>query len=1181
MLIKVNYKNYLVAEDEFKKINHNVFTHLKILEKVEYFEKLISIINETSSLFNNLKKKLIIENTTHGGFLPIQCSEYFDTVVLLNTNKQHYNNILENLKKHNKTNIIFADRFDNKFGDDDIDDEFVIYVCIGSKLDVLNTLNKNKTIVITDERNYKEILKEDFVCYEWNDLFIFVDKRSNTYFYDEFYYYVSNSISLSINDTESDKTIETLQFNYDNLNNLCIMVKNGGPQFEKMLLDNIEQFDRWTILDTGSTDETIEIINKVLVGKKKGNLYQEPFINFRDSRNRLLDLAGTQCKFNTMLDDTYVIQGNLRKFLNEVRGDQYSDSFTLFIQSDDTSYGSNRIIKSLSGLRYVHKIHEVITDRNNINIVIPIHISKIEDRRFDYMEKRTMERKQLDLKLLYEEVDDDPNNPRSYYYLAQTYNILEEYEKCFYYFNKRCEYINSGFLQERYDAAFEAARMANFKLNKPWDECYELYNRAFKIDESRPEPMYFIGIHYYLDNDLNNAYKYLKKGFEIGYPEHCQYSLKPTLSFHFLPKFLARCCYQVEDFILGEKSSEFFLLNNKENAEDYQEILSWYQIYKKLNAYKGLKQPVVHDKPILCFVADGGFSPWSGSNILTTGVGGSETYIIEMARYIKKISNFDVYVFCNTPDEKDELFEGVLYKHLNSYYKFINTNYVKHCIISRFSEYLPVTFKGFTENVYLVVHDLTPSGIVIPIDNKLKNIFCLTEWHVDYMSERFPSLKHLLVPFYYGIDSKFMIKDISIKVPYSFIYSSFPNRGLLPLLQMWPRIYEIQPMASLHIYADINGKWVNDVAKEEMNEIRNILAEYNKRPNSLNIFYHGWVKKSVLAEAWKRADIWFYPCTFMETFCLTALEAAASKTLCITNDLAALQNTVGNRGIIIKGNPITKEWQEQALTQIKILFNEDKIRKSYYIEKNFKWATNQNWENQANNLTNLFLLKHSEYNLNNVLDKILNIPLINKNDYHIVKIGAFTGNIPNDIIYHTIKSDTKIMLIEPIPLFFTTLKHNYNNKFLNNNFTFINKAISNFNGKMKMYYPSSTNDFNNLPWWINQLGSKNIDHSKKHNYDIDLDCVNVNTITFNNLVCEYNINNILLLFIDTDGSDYDILTAIDFNLIKPRFIIFENMHLTDTKQRGHKYNKLIEYLHSKNYSKIDENESYTLMMLNI
>ena len=52
---------------------------------------------------------------------------------------------------------------------------------------------------------------------------------------------------------------------------------------------------------------------------------------------------------------------------------------------------------------------------------------------------------------------------------------------------KRCEFINSGFLQERVDAAFEAARLANFKLEYSWDKCEELYNKAFKIDESRPE----------------------------------------------------------------------------------------------------------------------------------------------------------------------------------------------------------------------------------------------------------------------------------------------------------------------------------------------------------------------------------------------------------------------------------------------------------------------------------------------------------------------------------------------------------------------------------------------------------------------------------------------------------------------------------------------------------------------
>lgn len=39
-------------------------------------------------------------------------------------------------------------------------------------------------------------------------------------------------------------------------------------QFENMLTKNLNIIDRWTILDTGSTDETLEIINRVLIGKK-------------------------------------------------------------------------------------------------------------------------------------------------------------------------------------------------------------------------------------------------------------------------------------------------------------------------------------------------------------------------------------------------------------------------------------------------------------------------------------------------------------------------------------------------------------------------------------------------------------------------------------------------------------------------------------------------------------------------------------------------------------------------------------------------------------------------------------------------------------------------------------------------------------------------------------------------
>jgi hypothetical protein len=745
------------------------------------------------------------------------------------------------------------------------------------------------------------------------------------------------------------------------------------------------------------------------------------------SRNRCLDLAGKVCKFILMLDDTYVMKGNLRSFLNEVRDDQYSNSFTLIIESHDLKYGSNRIIKSESGLRYKHRIHEVINDDNNINVVIPEECSYIFDERFDYMEKRSMERKQYDLKLLFEEVEDNPCDPRAYYYLAQTYNILEDYEKSFFYFKKRCEFINAGFLQERVDAAFEAARIANFKLNKPWEECEKLYNDCYKIDESRPESLYFIGVHYYLENNYQKALGYLKKGFEIGFPTHCQYSLKPTLSFHYLPKFLTKICYLLDEFKLGEKVAHFFILNNKPDAEDYQEIVSWYQIFVKLNMYKGQKTPKVPQKPIVCFVADGGFNPWTGSTILTSGVGGSETYIIEMARYIKQTGMYEVYVFCNTPNDNKEIFEGVMYCHLNTYYEFINTNYVQTCIVSRFTEYLPVSFKGYSENVYLVVHDLFPSGVVIPKDYKLKNIFCLTEWHSNYLKNMFPTLQNIIKPFNYGIDNRFK-NNVNQKIKNKFIYSSFPNRGLLQLLQMWPKIYEKEPSSTLYIYADINNKWSNDVEPEKMNEIRILLDKYKVNKNGLGIHYCGWVKKNELADTWLTSEFWVYPCTFMETFCLTALEAASSKTLAITNHHAALQDTVGNRGVIINGDATTQEWQDQALKQIFYYMNEkNKNQKEKLININYEWSLNLTWEKQANKLIkdyiepNAFLEYKGMYNWTNDCptdSKNIFLEVINyfNNNYYkinkreqitILEVGSYAGislinlvkAIPNSIGY--------------------------------------------------------------------------------------------------------------------------------------------------------------------------------------
>ena len=966
MFINIDKKSYQINSNEFN-VQHDIkMEPMVIHDELGQMERICSLLRELACLDI---QSIIFYNSTHGGFIPINVSDKYENVYVQNTSPEHIDNIHRNVTDHNITNVKWE--IENTIGN------FVVYSEKYEYLDVEFIAKHNPIIVTANCVSMQSIYKTSLQLTD-SKFIVCIPEEVRSSFYDNFNYYIQQN-------EQNEQNEEVLS--YDNLINLCIMVKNGGEQFEKMLQQNMHLIDRWTILDTGSTDNTIDIIKKTLIGKKKGELYEEPFINFRDSRNRLLELAGETCKYTLMLDDTYVVQGDIRKFLKLVRGDQFADSFSIYIRSYDIEYVSNRILKTDRKLKYIYKIHEVIQDENNANICVPRNSSHIIDYTYEYMEDRSNVRKQYDITMLLEDLQEYPNNPRTYYYLGQTYKLIKDYENAFKYYMERANHPSEGFLQEKIDAIFESARCAHFFLNKPWQECEVLYKRAYELDKTRPDSIYFIGIHYYIDGDKTTAYKYFKTAFEIGYPVHGQYCLKPTLSYISLPTLLTPLCYEFNDFVLGEKCTKLFLDKNNSDIDGYSVISSWYEIFVKLNQMDNIltvKLQYDLNKPLLCFVADGGFEPWTGSDILTKGVGGSETYIIEMSRHIQKRGEYKVVVFCNCLEQS--IFENVEYIPITQFMPFAKHTNIHTCIISRFSEYIPVAIHGNVENIYMVVHDLLPSGLVIPITDKLKRIFCLSEWHKEHFIQTFPQLVHITDIFYNGIyvelfDNESVVDDIDQtnprdqrdgsvnndnrhimkpniqismvesvpKIPYKFIYSSYPDRGLYELLQMWPDIVAKYPESNLHIYSDIDGKWVNNVKPEVMKKIRDLYAQYDKYPNGMNIYKYGWVNKKVLAEAWKSAEYWLYPCTFIETFCITALEAAVSKTLAITNGLGALQNTVADRGICIEGCASSIEWREKALQELfSIMENVDHRRE--LVEKNYKWAKNLSWESRAEKL---------------------------------------------------------------------------------------------------------------------------------------------------------------------------------------------------------------------------------------
>ncbi len=760
-----------------------------------------------------------------------------------------------------------------------------------------------------------------------------------TWKFDNYYVHVDLSVAIRFEKKfEPFLVRETKTLTYDNLINICIMVKDAGDGFRDILKKNLPYMDRYTILDTGSTDNTVSIIKEVLA-EKWGTLYQEPFINFRDSRNRLLDLAGESCYYNIMLDDTYVLNGKVREFLDMARGDNVVHSYSLVIESTDTLYTSNRITESSKKLRYINLVHEIIDNKDYMNCLVPRDFGYITDVNSDYMSDRTKARKGKDIDTLIKMLEEDPANPRTYYYIADSYLCTKEWNKALEWFIKRSKM--NGYDSEVQDSLYYIAVLKDMYLQYPWNECLDAYLKCYEVDNTRAESLYFIGQHYNKIGMTSTAFIYWKKAFELGTPTINMSVRKNIYNIH-IPKDLASICYYMKDYKLGEEAARRALANDP----DDKITDNWLHIFYHINKSNITSQKVrVSKSYTICFISSGGWSEWDGETLVTKGLGGSETFTIKYSEELVK-KGYNVIVFCKCSNEK--VYNGVSYKKDTDFVQFISNYIVDTCIINRFPEYIPIACLNNIKTYY-VMHDLPAEKEIIILDKNLAGTLCISEWHKEYFLSYFPSCKSRTHVISYGINVDDFNNKACIKEKYTFIYPSFPNRGLLQLLQMWPRIISRYPQAKLNIFCDTQNTWCQKYWKEDMLEVDRLLAKYIS-----SVTNHGWVNGTKLKEFWGKSHIWFYPCTFKETCCLTAWEAAASKTLVVSNNLAALETSIGNRGIIIQGNPSEDEWKDKALEQLFNVLENESIQNEY-TSRNYEWVKTKNFQDVVSDFEKRFI----------------------------------------------------------------------------------------------------------------------------------------------------------------------------------------------------------------------------------
>lgn len=335
-------------------------------------------------------------------------------------------------------------------------------------------------------------------------------------------------------------------------------------------------------------------------------------------------------------------------------------------------------------------------------------------------------------------------------------------------------------------------------------------------------------------------------------------------------------------------------------------------------------------------LAPGTPEPWSPLMFEREGLGGSETAVIKLGEAIAR-DGYQVSVFSRISDEG--YFNRVRYRDQEKYVPEIRSELF---IAWRAPELIDDVPNA--AHAILWMHD-TDAGdrLTDARAAKFESIVVLTEWHKQHMLEVYPFLdadKLVVIP--NGVDRE-RFNDINGAIernPKKVVYSSSPDRGLDYILEhIWPRVLHAEPKAELHIYYGWNNfdRFLNmfPQLREFRSKVMDLLS------HSQNVVQHGRVDQLKLAKEMMSAGVWLYPTSFTETYCITAVEAQLAGCVPVTNDLAALAETVKG-GFVI---PHVRDFSQEAVMDtyahatIKAMDASDDVRNE--IKKNapaYSWA---------------------------------------------------------------------------------------------------------------------------------------------------------------------------------------------------------------------------------------------------
>ena len=297
---------------------------------------------------------------------------------------------------------------------------------------------------------------------------------------------------------------------------LLLMIKNESRIIERCLEHALPHVDGVAILDTGSTDDTVEICEKYLASKGKPfKIAVEPFKNF--GYNRTASFLNAQALCTELAWDaekTYAmaVDADMNIVVNESFKDfeMTFNGYTIIQDNGHLKYSNLRFMKCSYAWKCIGATHEYWS--GDPSSKIPYEVIHIDDRNDGGCKSDKFER---DLRLLSEEAEAEPNNPRTFFYLGQTLKDLGRFNEAIEKFTRRIEI--GGWYEEVWYSHYQIGKCYGH-MNEPY--MMELWmNKAYDYRPCRAEPLYHMTQYFREKSQHYKAYHYYLKGRHIPFPK--------------------------------------------------------------------------------------------------------------------------------------------------------------------------------------------------------------------------------------------------------------------------------------------------------------------------------------------------------------------------------------------------------------------------------------------------------------------------------------------------------------------------------------------------------------------------------------------------------------------------------------------------------------------------------------